>query len=232
MQIQETRDLLAHAPVLMCAQGSIEHAAARGTILFYHGFTANKEVNRKELHALAAAGYLAIGVDNWGHGERRLADFEARFADPAHWETTFVELLQHSVVEVPDLIDSLAARGLLHEGRLGLAGISMGGMIAYGAVPLDRRIRAIATIVATPKWLPTQNWPDLYPCAILSQTAGRDKVVDADEAARFHLALARWYAERPDRNAWVNYPDSEHMMRPEDFETAWMRLTDWFNRHL
>lgn len=232
MQILETRDQLANAPVLICSRDTPEAAAAHGTILFYHGFTASKEVNRKELHALAEAGYLAVGVDNWGHGERRLPDFEARFADPAHWESTFGDLLQHSVVEVPEVIEALASRGLLVDGRLGIAGISMGGMIAYGAIPLDKRIRAIAPIVASPKWLPTEHWRDLYPCAILSQTAGRDTVVDADEASRFHLALARWYAERPDRNAWVNYPHSEHMMRPEDFELAWQRLTQWFNRHL
>lgn len=232
MSILEIKDKLAGAPVLVCGSGSLEDAAAKGTILFYHGFTACKEVNRRELHALAEAGFLAVGVDNWGHGERRLADWEARFADPAHWESAFLDLVQRSVAEIPALVDALEARGLLKEGRLGLAGISMGGIIAYGAVPLEKRIRAIATIVATPKWLEHQHWPACYPCAMLSQTAGRDTLVDPEDASRFHLALARFYAECPERNACINYPHSEHMMRPEDFELAWQRLTAWFNRHL
>ncbi len=232
MSIMEIKDNLAGAPVLLCGRGLLKDASAKGTILFYHGFNACKEVNRKELHALAAAGFLAVGVDNWGHGERRLADWEARFADPAQRECAFLDLVQRSVNEIPTLVDALQARGLLAEGRLGVAGISMGGIIAYGALPLEKRIRAIATIVATPKWLERHHWPACYPCAILSQTAGQDTIVDPEDASRFHLTLAQWYAQCPERNAYINYPLSEHMMRPEDFEIAWQRLTEWFNRHL
>ncbi|MBI2265239.1 MAG: hypothetical protein HYU64_08710 [Armatimonadetes bacterium] len=68
------------APALLVYKENLEKAAIKGTILFYHGLSAAKETNLKELRSLADAGFLAVGLDNIGHGERRYSDFERRFS--------------------------------------------------------------------------------------------------------------------------------------------------------
>ena len=51
-------------------------------VLWYHGFTADRNASRPELEALARAGLLAVGIDAVGHGARRLPDFDHYFAGP------------------------------------------------------------------------------------------------------------------------------------------------------
>jgi hypothetical protein len=67
---------------------------------------------------LADAGFLAIGIDIVGHGERRYPDFEQRFPghdqphayDPAI-EANFLSDVLSTAQEVPAIIDDLLARG-------------------------------------------------------------------------------------------------------------------------
>lgn len=230
--IHEHNEMLGKAPVLICFKGTPKEAARRGTILFYHGFTAAKEVNRAEFQRLAHNGYLAVGVDNCGHGARRLADFEARFADQSQWEHEFLKLTGQTAAEVPGLLDLLTQRKWLYPGKAGIAGISMGGIIAYEAVTLDSRLAACATIVATPKWVVPDAYDRFYPTAVLSQTAGKDEVINVAEAIDFHKALAPHYAEAPERHLHIDYPESGHMMRGEDFHEAFRQLIGWFDRYL
>ena len=103
----------------------------RGTVLVYHGLTASKETQEKELNDLAYRGFLAVGVDAVGHGERRYPDFEERMSgDDFHLK--FLEMVAQSVDEIPDLLTELRHR-YPSCGAFGLTGISMGGYIAFAA---------------------------------------------------------------------------------------------------
>jgi hypothetical protein len=99
------------------ASGAIERAAGRGTVLFYHGFGGSKERVEPGLVELARAGFLAVGLDAVGHGERRLAGFDTVFADQRrdeHFEETetdFLRLIDATAAEIPSVIDDLVARG-------------------------------------------------------------------------------------------------------------------------
>ena len=70
--IEQELLMLSTAPALAVWQGPRKGAVEHGTVLFHHGFTVDKQAQLPELQTLAAAGYLAIGVDASGHGERRL----------------------------------------------------------------------------------------------------------------------------------------------------------------
>ncbi len=66
--------------------------AHRGTILFYHGLSVGIADQTRELHSLAREGFVVIGVDNVGHGERRYADFEVRFShDNPEFDACFLD---------------------------------------------------------------------------------------------------------------------------------------------
>ncbi len=106
---------LGSAPALVVHAGSADAAAARGTVIVHHGLSGQKEVQGRELISLAVAGFLAIGVDAVGHGERRWPGFEARFQEaPDRW---FMEAVRATASETPQLIDALAARGWARPGR-------------------------------------------------------------------------------------------------------------------
>jgi len=229
---------LGSIPVLMTFEGSAARAAERGTILLYHGFTACKESGTKEFQSLAARGFLVVGPDNVGHGERRYPDFDRRFgaAEAARWEERFLEAVRATADEVPQLLDQLEQRGLAHPDRVGISGISMGGYIAYGAMLRDRRLRVAAPILGSPLW----NAPDsphltldrFFPAAILSQNAGQDQSVPPQYARDFHWHLRQHYGADPERQRYVEFPDSGHFMGEEDWTLLWANVVGWFDRFL
>jgi len=123
--------LLASAPALMVRCSDAHATNERGTILFYHGFGANKESYLTTLAVLADAGFLAVGIDAVGHGARRSPDFDdaiAALPPGPQLEAAFLGMVRDTAREVPAVIDALADRGLAASGRIGVAGWSMGGL--------------------------------------------------------------------------------------------------------
>src|SRR5437588_12958226 len=111
MTIHQLHTRLASAPALAVYLDSPEAASRNGTILFHHGFTARKEGNIKELADLAARGYLAVGIDAVGHGERRFADFDDRFSssNPSH-DNNYYDAVRDTAREMPAVLDALLGR--------------------------------------------------------------------------------------------------------------------------
>src|SRR5262245_22237296 len=136
--MHEVRMNLREAPAWLLSADVPEAAGERGTILFWHGLTSSKEAQAKELRSLADAGFLAVGIDNAGHGERRLPDFDRRFSGSGSSEGSFLELVKATADEATDVIDALIARGYARADRIGGAGISMGAYILYRALLNDR----------------------------------------------------------------------------------------------
>jgi uncharacterized protein len=236
---------LASAPALVLFRGSPEDSARQGTILFYHGFGASKETCVAVLSGLAEAGFLAIGIDGIGHGERRYPDFDERFPPSEPYlvgnmrlEAAFLSVVRATVREVPFLLTTLVERRWAHPGRIGISGFSFGGLVTYGAVVADRRIQAAAPVAASPQWkLP---WPDsphlhldrFYPTALLSQTAGKDTNQLPSFVRGFHKRLAPYYTQAPERLRYIEYPDSPHEFPEEVREQAWNAVVSWFETFL
>jgi uncharacterized protein len=205
------------------------------TVLWFHGFTAGKATHRPELATLAEAGFLAVGVDAAGHGERRLPDFEERFAGTKDEDDReFYALVAETAAEVPGIVDLLCGEGLADEGRIGVAGVSMGGMITYGAVAVDPRIRAAVALLASQEW-PHPASPHLeierfFPTALLSITAGQDETVSPTAARAFHSNLEERYRQHPERLRYVELEESFHMMTPADWAWSIRETAGWLSR--
>ena len=235
---------VAGVPALLRYAGSPVAAAGRGTVLFYHGFGGNKERPEGYLAALAEAGFLAVSVDAVGHGERRYRDFDVIFSDErwdARFEETesdFLRVIDETAAEVPTIIDELLARGWGRADRIGVAGRSLGGNVAYASVLADSRVRAAVSVVGSPEWtLPRPHSPHhhpdcFFPSAVLSQAAEFDEHCPPGPIRGFHAALAPWYAGEPDRIAYVEYPGAGHFLTPELDAESRRRMVAWFRRWL
>lgn len=206
------------------------------TVLWFHGFTAGKATHRPELATLAKAGFLAVGIDAAGHGERRLPDFDERFSEARTQDETdreFYALVAETAAEVPGIVDLLCGDGLADGERIAAAGVSMGGMVTYAAAA-DPRIRAAVALLASPEW-PHPASPHLeidrfFPTALLSITAGRDETVPPATARTFHSNLEERYRQHPERLRYVEIEDSLHMMTPADWAWSIRESAAWLSR--
>lgn len=205
------------------------------TALWFHGLSADKDVHRPELERLAASGFLAIGIDCAGHGERRLPDFDRQFSQPpAPTDRLFAALVAQTAAEVPALIDTLIDRGLSDPNRIAVAGVSMGACIVYGAVATERRIRAAAALLGSPDWAypnsPHEHADSFYPTALLSITAECDDIVAPAAARKLHDALTTSYASQPERLSYRQIAAAPHFLSPEDWFSAVGDAIAWLRR--
>jgi uncharacterized protein len=239
MHPDSMRTRLANVPAVLYFKKSAVHAGKKGTILFYHGLLSNKDANAKELLSLASHGFLAVGLDNIGHGERRFPDYDDYFTSRNDdFPSRFIKAVQDTVNEIPAIIDEIIARGFAEEDKIGITGISMGGFITYGAVLADRRIKAAAPILGNPRWndagekSPHRCADRFYPTALLAQNAGDDEHVPPRFAREFHEQLLPYYAEMPARVKYVEFPREHHFMSEGSWNELWHNTLQWFEEFL
>ena len=233
----EYSDLI--APAKWVYLESLQQASQKGSIFFYHGLGSDKDQQDKELYSLAQRGFLAIGIDNIGHGARRTADFDWQFSGQnPDFEIELFKAISLTAQEIPSLIDAYLQAGIIHPEKIGLMGVSMGGYIAYQAALKDKRIKAVTPILGSPHWhadysnSPRRHPEHFFPTAILSQNAGLDLSVPPEAARKFHQVLQQYYATAPERQQYIEYPDSEHFMREADWHICWEQALAWLERFI
>jgi pimeloyl-ACP methyl ester carboxylesterase len=187
-------------------------ASPRAAVLLFHGFGVDKSVHRPELDRIAAAGFLAIGIDAAGHGERRLPDLDARIAAPRdEAKRTMLELAYETAAEVPALVDAIGM-------PVAIAGISMGAFIVYRTVPLEPRIRVAVAILGEPESDDPSPFRDV---ALLSITAGNDGNVPPAAARALHQRLPSPPAK------YVELAGAEHLLTAEQWSLVVGSTIDW-----
>jgi dienelactone hydrolase len=138
-------------------------------VLVLHGTGSNKESMRDWLDPFASRGYLAVAIDARYHGEwvpgvRGSAAYNQ--AAIAAWRSKPGEKREYpfwydSSYDVIRAIDYLLTRPDVDPERLGVLGVSMGGIQAYFAAALDPRIKVAVPLIATQslKWsLDNYSW--------------------------------------------------------------------------
>jgi fermentation-respiration switch protein FrsA (DUF1100 family) len=141
------------------------HAAPAGqrqtplpAILFYHGFTSSKEVYSYFAVALAQAGFRVIMPDAEMHGARYQGDSALRM-------TRFWEILRQNIDELPQLESALRDNRWIAGERFAVAGASMGGMTALGAMARYPHIQSVGCLMGSGyfRQLSEQLFPPLVP---------------------------------------------------------------------
>jgi dienelactone hydrolase len=111
--------------------------------ILIHGWTGRKEDVLFLAHLLAVNDFFVVSIDAAGHGERvreKAWDVEA-----------FMNLIHETSQDVNRVIAHYEGDPRVDVQRVGLSGISMGGVITYEYLTHeDKRIRAAVPMIATP----------------------------------------------------------------------------------
>ncbi len=92
-------------------------------VLWMHGRTVSKELDPGRYARWLRAGVAVCAIDLPGHGERA----DARPSDPAN----SLALIEEALGEIDTVVEALAAfGGVFDTERLGIGGMSLGGMVA------------------------------------------------------------------------------------------------------
>ena len=123
-------------------KGAPEHLPL---VILIHGWTGRKEDVLFFAYFLAVRGYVVVSMDAFGHGERALKE---------GWTVeAFSNLLLQTSDDINRVIAHYEKDPRVDVSRVGLSGISMGGVITYYYLTReDKRIRAAVPMIATPNF--------------------------------------------------------------------------------
>ena len=124
------------------------------TIFFFHSYRASKELVSFFGYMLAVVGFRVILPEAHMHGARFDGDDTVRL-------TSFWDILKRSIDELPLYRNHYAEKGLIADGRVGVAGTSMGGFAALGCMARYEWVRAVASYMGSGYYLDLSR--TLYP---------------------------------------------------------------------
>jgi predicted esterase len=114
-------------------------AARRPAVILLHGTGDSKEGLLDWASALAARGFVAVAIDGRYHGERTGEGYDDAILR-AYKTGKEHPFLYDTVWDVMRLIDYLETRSDVDAKRIGMMGISKGGMETYLAAAIDPRV--------------------------------------------------------------------------------------------
>jgi dienelactone hydrolase len=225
----------------------------RSLILWYPGFSGTKEGTEGQLRQLAARGYVAMSPEVYQHGERRIepqAQLPLRVR--SNIRRYFWPILAKTAEETTPAID-WAIKELGVRPEVGIGGTSMGGDLSVAAAGVDKRIKVVSAIVATPDWMRPGSWeppgePDTAAQAwydkrnplthldayrhrpwIAFQSGAVDIQVPPDGGERFIAVLKKGIYKGYEDHLEVNLiPGMGHGFHPKMMENS----IAWFEAHL
>lgn len=115
-------------------------------VFFIHGFTSAKEHNLHFAYLLAEKGFRAVLPEALYHGER------AEQLSAEELAVHFWDIVLNEIEELDVLKKDFEARGLIEDGRIGLAGTSMGGITTFGAMAAYDWVKAGVSLMGSPNY--------------------------------------------------------------------------------
>ena len=143
-------------PALEVSQvGAADHLPM---VILVHGWSGHKEDMLFLAYFLAVNNHFVVSLDAVGHGERlRKEDWTPE---------ALLNLIQQTAQEVNQVIAHYEGDARVDVQRVGLSGISMGGVITYQYLSQEnKRIRAAVPMIATPDFtslIHGQNSGEIY----------------------------------------------------------------------
>lgn len=142
MQVQITKINISDIPTLHIVQTERQQEPLP-TVLYYHGYNGEKESSLTIAYKIAEKGMRVILPDGYLHGEREgnisLAEKQLQFGEIIARTMREMELVKTYIEEQNWVLD----------GRIGVGGTSMGGMITYAALRSYEWIKAAVVLMGS-----------------------------------------------------------------------------------
>ncbi|MSU00410.1 alpha/beta fold hydrolase [Tissierella pigra] len=123
------------------------------TIIFYHGWSSNKEIQRIRGFILASVGYQVIIPDAIYHGERKALDnYGGENAAKYFWDIIF-----SNIEESYSIINEIILNYNGDPKRIGVMGHSMGGITAAGVFTHNPNLKTLAVLNGSCGWQDSNN---------------------------------------------------------------------------
>ena len=159
--IQEKQVGIKGIPGLVITSGE----KAKGVVLFYHGWSSQKEFQAVRGRILASYGYDVVIPDAVNHGHRGTLDYESKVVYPDFWQTIFQNL-----TEVPVMLEYIQENW--PDTPIAVMGHSMGGFTALGAVSLFREFKT-AVVMNGSGWWDESDRRSLFVGALMGRAVCR-----------------------------------------------------------
>lgn len=194
--------------------------ATRASVIVLHGYMARGAVMLGDAEALRGRHVEVVLPDAPGHGARddgTLARIGALPEGERH--PAILALARQWVGELPGLAARCRARGAE---RVALVGISMGGFAGLAALAQPCPFAAVVALLAAPTLVVDAAITPGNPPLLLG-LAGRDAAVPPAPGRAFAVCYGAELRE---------YPDSEHLMRGDDWRDLWARTARFVQQQL
>ena len=126
-----------------------ESARPVPVVIWMHGRTGRKELDPGRYLRLMRSGIGVCAVDLPAHGER----FDAELQEPSRTLDVIVQMIN----EIDQLVDELLETGLFDRHRLGIGGMSAGGMAATARLCREHPFRCASVEAATGSCAPQRR---------------------------------------------------------------------------
>lgn len=216
------------------------------TLIYYHGWTSNKDNQIFRLLAFVTFGMQVFAPDAIHHGERGTIDYSAPGLEQYFWETIIQNVQESSLI-----VDTIVAKYQADSARMGVMGHSMGGFTAAGVFATNPHLKALVAFNGSCAWLQMEEFleKDPDPAALKKRLAqydllnnkdclrqrpvlmlngGSDTTVPVDSQRWFYEQVAPLYLDCPERLQLQEFPGVGHFIEVNMLE----RAVAWFKEYL
>ncbi|MFD1850052.1 prolyl oligopeptidase family serine peptidase [Oceanobacillus bengalensis] len=241
-------------PCLVIVDAKMENQALP-IVTYFHGFTSAKEHNLDTAYLLAEKGLRVILPDSLHHGERE-DGISAGKRSLAFWDT-----LIQNIKELEMIKNYVDEKGLLLDGRFGVAGTSMGGITTAAGLQSFPWIKTAAIVMGSPKLTTfTEELINSYRKVIDLPVTDEEIVKLVETVGQYDLSkqmeklagrpLMFWHGESdsvvPFEHSYSFYQDAKELYANQDdihfireanrdhkvSRYAKLEITKWFEKHL
>lgn len=222
------------------------------TIIFYHGWSSNKESQRLRAFILANLGYQVIIPDAINHGQRnRLDIYDGESSVRYFWPT-----ILNNIEEAKKLLDYCISHYNADPDRIGAIGHSMGGFTAAGVFTYNSCVKTAIILNGSFNWRhsnqilkdklgledmddfkeeeerinsidPMNNQELVIDRPILLLHGGYDRVVNIESQKLFYEEVKPQYSDKSLINL-IEYNNVDHFVTTNMMDEA----AKWFKKFL
>ena len=220
------------------------------TVIFYHGWSSNKESQRMRAFILCNLGYQVIIPDSIYHGERGILDYDnANIVRDYFWPVVFKNMEESSII-----IDHIIKNNNANPDTISVMGHSMGGFTSAGIFTHNNKVKTMVVVNGSCNWGhtnsifkenpgfvhstdyddieekitsldPMNNLEKIINRPVLLLHGASDRVVDISSQRIFYKNIKPMY-NKPEYINFIEYPNLDHYLITDMMEQTAKWLKD------